>query len=395
MRIDVITIFPEYLEPLRHALLGKAIEQGLLEVGVHDLRQWATGRHKSVDGPPLGGGPGMVMKPDVWGPALDSVAAGKRGEMLTTAQAHRNDRARHDDVQGIVPRPYAHADVRDGEDPDLPLLIVPTPAGAPFTQDQARTWSSESHIVFACGRYEGIDQRVFIDAAQRYRVREVSIGDYVLIGGEVAVLVIAEAVTRLIPGVLGNTESHERDSFSNRLLEGPSYTKPRIWRGIETPSVLTSGDHAKVARYQRDEGLRRTHARRPDLIAHAESTGALDDEDRFTLFAREVVTQLDVLDDTGALSQWGTGGDKQLRRALRQAGYRVSSVEIAQRDGNVCFEPSMLEQEFHRREGRPAVGGVQKLTVRGRTALAPREATQAVVNALPPGTDWYGSTRIV
>lgn len=395
MRLDVITIFPEYLEPLRHALLGKAIEQGLLEVGVHDLRQWATGRHKSVDGPPLGGGPGMVMKPEVWGPALDGVVEGKCGERLTTAQAHRNDRARHDDVQKVSPRRYSTADVCDGEDPDMPLLIVPTPAGVPFTQDHARAWSNEPHLVFACGRYEGIDQRVFIDAARRYRVREISIGDYVLIGGEAAVLVIAEAVTRLIPGVLGNTESHEHDSFSDGLLEGSSYTKPRVWRGIEAPSVLVSGDHGKVARYRRDEALRRTQARRPDLIARAEAVDALDDEDRFTLYGRDVVTELDVLDDTGALPPLMNDGGKRLRKMLKKAGYRVGSIDLEQREGVACFEPSMLEQEFHRREGRPASAPVQKLTVRGRTTLEPGAATQAVVKALPPGIDWYGSTQIV
>ena len=197
LRLDVITIFPEYLEPLRHALLGKAIEQGILQVGVHNLRDWGQGNHKSVDAPPLGGGPGMVMKPDVWGPALDAVAAGTSNtDELTTAAAHRNDKVRHDQRNDVAPRPYDARDVRDGEDPDAPLLLVPTPAGTPFSQADAQAWSRERHIVVACGRYEGIDQRVFEDAATRYRVREVSIGDYVLIGGEVATLVIAEAVTR-------------------------------------------------------------------------------------------------------------------------------------------------------------------------------------------------------
>ena len=213
LRLDVITIFPEYLGPLRHALLGKAIEQGILAVGVHDLRDWATGNHKSVDAPPLGGGPGMVMKPEVWGPALDDVATGRAGTDLESAAAHRNDKPRHDEVHAVAPRPYD-----GGEDASKPLLIVPTPAGKPFTQADAQAWSREEHIVFACGRYEGIDQRVIDDAANRYRVREVSIGDYVLIGGEVAVLVIAESVVRLIPGVLGNRKSHEEDSFSDGLL---------------------------------------------------------------------------------------------------------------------------------------------------------------------------------
>lgn len=348
LRLDVITIFPEYLDPLRHALLGKAIEQGILAVGVHDLRDWATGNHKSVDAPPLGGGPGMVMKPEVWGPALDDVATGRAGIDLESAAVHRNDKPRHDEVHAVAPRPYD-----GGEDASKPLLIVPTPAGTPFTQADAQAWSREEHIVFACGRYEGIDQRVFEDASQRYRVREVSIGDYVLIGGEVAVLVITEAVTRLIPGVLGNTESHEDDSFSDGLLEGPSYTKPRVWRGIEAPAVLTSGDHAKVAAWRREQSLKRTRDVRPDLL----KTTPLSDEDRFMLDARDVVTTVRVDGAKRVVI-------KQLRRALKQAGYRASGITL---------------------EG-------ETLTVTGRTALALEEATRAVEKALPPGMYHSGST---
>lgn len=266
MRIDVVTIFPEYLDPLRHALLGKAIEQGRLNVGVHDLRSWATGAHKTVDDSPAGGGPGMVMKPEVWGPALDDVAAGNtEGTELASALPHLN-RPRHDELEGIE----GHSYEQTGEDSSLPLLLVPTPTGKPFTQDDARQWSHEEHIVFACGRYEGIDQRVIDDAHKRYRVREVSIGDYVLIGGEVAVLVIAEAVVRLIPGVLGNKRSHEEDSFSDGLLEGPSYTKPRVWRDLEIPEVLTSGNHGLVDRWRREQSLKRTLERRPELLAGAQ-----------------------------------------------------------------------------------------------------------------------------
>lgn len=265
MRIDVVTIFPEYLDPLRHALLGKAIEQGRLNVGVHDLRSWATGAHKTVDDSPAGGGPGMVMKPEVWGPALDDIAAGNtEGTELASALPHLN-RPRHDELEGIE----GHSYEQTGEDSSLPLLLVPTPTGKPFTQDDARQWSHEEHIVFACGRYEGIDQRVIDDAHKRYRVREVSIGDYVLIGGEVAVLVIAEAVVRLIPGVLGNKRSHEEDSFSDGLLEGPSYTKPRVWRELEIPEVLTSGNHGLVDRWRREQSLKRTFERRPELLAGA------------------------------------------------------------------------------------------------------------------------------
>lgn len=278
MRLDVITIFPAYLDPLRHALLGKAIEQGKLSVGVHDLRAWATDVHKSVDDSPFGGGPGMVMKPEVWGPALDDVASGAaRTTDLESSLPHLN-RLRHDDVEGVEAIGYERSVGEDGvaEDPSLPLLIVPTPAGKPFSQADAREWSNEEHIVFACGRYEGIDQRVIDDAAQRYRVREVSIGDYVLIGGEVAVLVIAEAIVRLIPGVLGNKRSHEEDSFSDGLLEGPSYTKPREWRGLSVPEVLTSGNHARVDEWRRQQSLKRTLERRPELLEAVE----LDKKDK-------------------------------------------------------------------------------------------------------------------
>lgn len=266
MRLDVVTIFPEYLDPLRHALLGKAMEDGLLEVCVHNLRQWAPGVHQAVDDSPYGGGPGMVMKPEVWGPALDDVATGTglaaTGDSLESATPHVT-KVRHDDIEGL-PRESSYSNVM--KEADKPLLIVPTPAGKPFTQEMARSWSHEKHIVFACGRYEGIDQRVVDEAANRYRVEEVSIGDYVLIGGEVAVLVIAEAVVRLVPGVLGNRKSHEDDSFSDGLLEGPSYTKPREWRGLEVPPVLLSGNHAKVDRWRRDQALLRTQARRPELL---------------------------------------------------------------------------------------------------------------------------------
>ncbi len=276
MRLDVITIFPEYLDPLRHALLGRAIERGILDVAVHDLRSWTHDVHKAVDDTPYGGGPGMVMKPTVWGPALDDVAAlsgpAATVRRLESAQPHVPSDA--------VDIGEAHA---DGD--NRPVLVVPTPAGAPFNQDTAERWAAEERLVFACGRYEGIDQRVFDDAATRYRVEEVSLGDYVLIGGEVAVLVMAEAVVRLIPGVLGNRRSHEEDSFQDGLLEGPSYTKPRIWREREVPEVLLSGDHAKVDRWRRDQALVRTAATRPELIEALQREGALDDRDRSVLDA--------------------------------------------------------------------------------------------------------------
>ncbi|MGY6650962.1 tRNA (guanosine(37)-N1)-methyltransferase TrmD [Amycolatopsis sp. TRM77291] len=236
MRLDVVTIFPEYLDPLRAALLGRAIDRGLIEVGVHDLRDWTHDVHRAVDDAPYGGGPGMVMKPQIWGPALDDVC----GE---------NTR-----------------------------LVVPTPAGRPFTQAMAHQYAAEEHLVFACGRYEGIDQRVIDDAARRMPVDEVSIGDYVLVGGEAAVLVMVEAVVRLLPGVLGNARSAEEDSFSDGLLEGPSYTRPEVWRDLAVPDVLRSGNHALIDRWRRDQALERTVRRRPELIGQLPE-GSLDKHD--------------------------------------------------------------------------------------------------------------------
>lgn len=292
MRLDVVTIFPEYLEPLRHALLGKAIEQGILHVGVHNLRSWTHDVHQAVDDSPYGGGPGMVMKPEVWGPALDDVAAGSgpaaESTDLTSSTPHRRTPTA---LKGDATRAPAGVDTEqqavENSTPEdaRPLLIVPTPAGRPFTQEMAERWSKEEHVVFACGRYEGIDQRVVEDASKTYRVEEISIGDYVLIGGDVAVLVMAEAMVRLIPGVLGNQASHQEDSFQDGLLEGPCYTKPREWRGLEVPPVLLSGNHKKVDRWRRDQSLLRTAQRRPDLIEAARQAGDISSRDQQALDA--------------------------------------------------------------------------------------------------------------
>jgi tRNA (guanine37-N1)-methyltransferase len=227
VQVDVVTIFPEYLAPAREALLGRAIERGLITFAVHDLRDWTHDVHRAVDDAPYGGGPGMVMRPQVWGEALDEVLAGA----------------------------------------PPPRLIVPSPAGRPFTQQVAAELAAEPRLAFACGRYEGIDQRVLDDAGQRVVVDEISIGDYVLVGGEVAVLVMVEAIARLLPGVLGNPASAEQDSFSDGLLEGPCYTRQEVWRGREVPAVLRSGNHAAIARWRRDRALEWTAARRPDLLA--------------------------------------------------------------------------------------------------------------------------------
>ena len=240
MLVDVVTIFPDYLAPLGVSLLGKAQERGLLEVRVHDLRTWTSDVHRTVDDTPYGGGPGMVMKPEPWGDALDAVLA----------------------LGGPAP---------------APVLVVPTPSGRPFTQALALELAAEPWLAFACGRYEGIDSRVLADAEQRFRVLEVSLGDYVLAGGEVAVLVVVEAVARLLPGVLGNAESHRDDSFAPgemaSLLEGPVYTRPPVWRGLEVPAVLQSGDHARIAAWRREQALRRTAERRPELLAGAAGDG--------------------------------------------------------------------------------------------------------------------------
>ena len=260
MRIDIITIFPEYFGPasgvggpLGVSLIGKAAARGDVGFRIHDLRQWATDVHHTVDDTPFGGGPGMIMKPDVWGDALDAVISGKEQQ------------------------PAAR-------------LVVPTPSGVPFTQDMALSYAGERHLVFACGRYEGIDARVVEGARERgMAVDEVSIGDYVLAGGEAAVVVIVEAVCRLLPGVLGNERSVSDDSFGGGggamrgLLEGPVYTRPRTWRGHGVPPVLLSGDHAAIARWQRDEALRRTAARRPDLIRRLAATDGLNARDRTVL----------------------------------------------------------------------------------------------------------------
>jgi tRNA (guanine37-N1)-methyltransferase len=239
VRVDVVSIFPEYLSgPLGVSLLGKAVERGLLDVHLHDLRQWTSDRHRTVDDTPYGGGAGMVMRPEPWGLALDAV-------------------------------------VPDGG----ARLVLPTPAGRPFTQELAHELAAEPWLVFGCGRYEGIDQRVVEWAAGRMRVDEVSIGDYVLAGGEAAVLVIVEAVARLLPGFLGNPESLAEESHAGGLLEYPVYTRPPTWHGLEVPGVLLSGDHGAVARWRRDESLRRTAARRPDLLGLAE----LSERDREAL----------------------------------------------------------------------------------------------------------------
>jgi tRNA (guanine37-N1)-methyltransferase len=255
VRIDVVSIFPEYLAPLRLSLLGRAQEDGILELSVHDLRNFASDRHRTVDDTPYGGGAGMVMKPEPWALALDAVLA----EL----------------PQGDL----------------SPTLIVPSPAGEVFTQGLAHELAEEQSLTFACGRYEGIDERVLDWAAERFRVRPVSLGDYVLNGGEVAVMAMVEAIGRLLPGVVGNPESLIEESHSDGLLEYPVYTKPSSWRGHKVPDVLLSGNHGLIARWRKEQQLRRTAARRPELLQGADPAA-------FTGREREILRELgyDVVD---------------------------------------------------------------------------------------------------
>ena len=237
MRFDIVTIFPEFFEVLDISLLGKARTNGVLEYSIHDLRDFTTDKHRTVDDTPYGGGAGMVMKPEPWGDAIDSLVA---------------------DGSAVSPA---------GVPADDAILIVPSPAGEPFTQAMAREFATAPQLVFACGRYEGIDQRVIDHFSTRMRVRAVSLGDYVLNGGEVAALAIIEAVARLVPGVVGNPESLVEESHEDGLLEYPSYTKPQEWRDLEVPPVLLSGNHAAIAAWRHEQQVQRTRDVRPDLLA--------------------------------------------------------------------------------------------------------------------------------
>ena len=231
MRIDVVSIFPSFFDVLEVSLLGKARGNGLLDVRVHDLRNWTNDRHRTVDDTPYGGGAGMVMKPEPWGEALDEIA-------------------------------------RDAA--SRPVFVFPSPAGEVFAQATARELAGREHLVFGCGRYEGIDERVFTHAASLGDVRLVSLGDYVLNGGEVAAMAMIEAIGRLVPGVVGNPASLVEESHEDGLLEYPSYTKPASWRGQEVPPILLSGNHGAIATWRREQQLARTRQRRPDLLNGAD-----------------------------------------------------------------------------------------------------------------------------
>jgi tRNA (guanine37-N1)-methyltransferase len=236
VRIDVVSIFPGYLASLELSLVGRAVREGILDLAVHDLRDWTQDRHRTVDDTPFGGGAGMVMRPDVWGRALDD---------LVTSDSH---------------------------------LLVPSPAGRVLDQALVTELAGDPHLVIACGRYEGIDARVADHVGGLARVTEVSLGDYVVNGGEVAALVLVEAVARLLPGVVGNPESLVEESHNDGLLEYPVYTKPAVWRDHAVPDVLLSGHHGQIERWRRDQALTRTAQRRPDLIARLDA-GTLDAAD--------------------------------------------------------------------------------------------------------------------
>ncbi len=250
MQIDIVSVFPEYFDVLGLSLLGKAQDRGLIDIHAHNLRDWTHDVHHSVDDTPVGGGAGMVMKPEVWAQCLDEL-------------------------------------INKSSDANQPVLIFPNPSAPLFTQADANGLSTAQHLIFGCGRYEGYDGRLpQYYEEQGVDVREYSIGDYVLNGGEVAVSVMLEAITRLIPGFMGNPDSIVEESYTgkNALLEHRQYTKPAVWRGIAVPEVLTSGDHAKVNRFRRDNALERTSSIRPDIIEGLDCA-ALDTADRKTLIA--------------------------------------------------------------------------------------------------------------
>lgn len=224
MRIDAITVFPEMFDWLNHSLIGKAQEKKLIQFSAVNPREFTNDVHKTVDDSPYGGGAGMVMKPEPLGQALDSLI----------------------DAETTV--------------------IFPTPAGKLFNQEIAKELSAKKHLVFVCGRYEGIDQRVVDYADSKAETLELSIGDYVINGGEAASVVMIEAITRLIPGVIGNSESLVEESHEDGLVEYPSYTKPASWNGLDVPEVLLSGNHAEIAKWRKQQQLDRTKKNRPDLI---------------------------------------------------------------------------------------------------------------------------------
>ncbi|KAB5606363.1 tRNA (guanosine(37)-N1)-methyltransferase TrmD [Bifidobacterium jacchi] len=284
MKIDIVSVFPEYFDVLNLSLFGKAQARGLVEVTAHNLRDWTHDVHHSVDDTPVGGGAGMVMKPEVWAECLDDLLG--LGAEADAPEAAAGTVASEAGAGTVAPAADADTSAAD-TDTVAPVLIFPNPSAPLFTQRDATELSHADHLLFGCGRYEGYDARIpEYYRAQGVDVREYSIGDYVLNGGEVAVSVMLEAITRLLPGFMGNAESIVEESYTgaNALLEHRQYTKPAVWRGLSVPDVLLSGDHGKVDRFRRDEALARTNEIRPDLIESLDCH-ALDKADRKTLMA--------------------------------------------------------------------------------------------------------------
>ncbi|EWT01517.1 transposon TnsE [Intrasporangium oryzae NRRL B-24470] len=349
MRIDVVSIFPDYLAALDLSLIGKAREDGLLDVAVHDLRDFTHDRHRTVDDTPYGGGAGMVMKAQPWSEALDHVVAQGHAAGLPGGRPH---------------------------------LVVPGPGGTPFTQALARQLADEPWLAFACGRYEGIDERVYEYAREDLglEVSVISLGDYVLNGGEVAVLAMVEAVGRLIPGVIGNAESLVEESHEDGLLEYPIYTKPQQWKGREVPPVLLSGNHAAIAAWRHDQRLARTAARRPDLLhpSHGDAdldvrlATAADVPEIFTLVRACYVDEahangtLDIPALTEDIDTLRASLDTTRTWVARKAGRLVGSVRTEVRGdslfiGRLCVAPDLRGRGLGRRlleraEGSAASG---------------------------------------
>ncbi len=376
LRIDLFTIFPAYFDALDLSLAGRARETGLLDVHVHDLRDWTHDRHRTVDDTPYGGGAGMVMKPEPWGEALDSLDVGPSG---TT-------------------------------------LVVPTPAGRLFTQEVARELATRDHLVFACGRYEGIDQRVADHAAARFEVLELSVGDYVLNGGEVAALAICEAVARLVPGFMGNPESLTEESHEDGLLEAPVYTKPATWRGLDVPSVLLSGDHGAIARWRQEQSRRRTAQRRPDLLSPSAlledvavrrvvpaDAGELLTLQRACWLQEEqanpgvpIPALEESLDDVRAWIREGTVLVGALARAAGGCGARRAARRgLARRPADGGSRPpgprARAPPSGGRRGGRPARGDVVRAVHRGGQLAQPEDVQEG---GLPAGREPWPGRRL-
>ena len=364
LRIDVVSIFPDYLSPLDLSLIGKARQDGLLDVHVHDLRDFTHDRHRTVDDTPYGGGAGMVMKPQPWAEALEHVAG--QADPPTTKR---------------------------------PRLVVPGPGGAPFTQALARELAAEPWLAFACGRYEGIDERVYEFAREDLGVdvSVVSLGDYVLNGGEVAVLAIVEAVARLVPGVIGNAESLVEESHEDGLLEYPIYTKPREWRGRSVPEVLLSGNHAAIAQWRHEQRLARTAARRPDLL-HPSSVG--QDVDVATAVSGDLPELLTVLHAAGrgpTLESLRAELDTGTTWLARRGGRLLGAVRV-EADGETlhvtapALVPDLAGDELARHlldvAAQSAVSGIRQLVLDDPRPTDVRTRTYRRAGYRPTGGHW-------